>query len=230
MLKQFFFLLPFLFFGMGYFFTRSFFYSDPFPIPSIIGKELLEGLSELSLAQLNARLIDQKEDAELPAGTILNQIPSPGQAARIRQTIYLVTTKKPNCPMAPSLVGKTIFRIEQELQSTAIKIRQFPIISNYPKGTCIAQIPAAGEPFESHKLILYIAQPSSQPYLIPNFSGRYLSDVQDLLSLHSFKIDIIYPNRRIKAADPIVISQRPLAGSFIDLKPLLKPSIQLTVQ
>src|SRR5579862_1251421 len=125
-------LAPFLSFVTGYCIMQQLFHTPQTITPHLIGKQLHEILPLITQHKLNIRLIDQKEEADLPEGVILNQTPPSGTAIKANQPLFLVTTKKPLTLRAPQCIGMDINTITTQLQSTGIHPRVYHISHPYP--------------------------------------------------------------------------------------------------
>lgn len=94
MLKDILWTLPFICFAGGYYITQSTLCMGQFEAPSIEGKSLMQAATELSNHQLSLRVLRIKQSNNLPHGTIIHQIPSPGQMVKPRQTICVTLSKR----------------------------------------------------------------------------------------------------------------------------------------
>lgn len=208
-------ILPFSAFIAGYFLVRAFLQPGYCMVPNVIGKTVQDGVIELSSLQLNARICKQVEDAELPSGTILQQTPAPHNSAHQRQTIYLTISHKPLSMKTPHFMGKTESRIDRESQASSVKIKKYYLPSNYPNGSCIAQIPSPDEPLTTKHIIIYIAKNEPQQYCMPAFQNMHLSNAIDICSLYDLSYEVIRSARSERLADPLIKDQRPAQGTFI---------------
>jgi beta-lactam-binding protein with PASTA domain len=230
MLKNILWIIPFACFAAGYFATRSYFAIAQFPIPCVEGKSLYEAVTELSNHQLSLKLLRIKKESEVPHGTIIRQIPAAGQMVKPRQTVFITVSEQPPLPPAPDMIGKPLEHIETELRTLGIRGKSYTIASAYPKNTCIAQYPAAHQPITDKVLTLYIAQPHSRPYILPDFTDMPAQEAIDLLESYDITPEIVDAKRRSPSKTPLIIDQRPLPGSLIVLDSGSKPNIQLHVQ
>src|SRR3990170_445622 len=81
-IKNYLWILPFLFFIGGYTLSRLFFHTDAIEAPSLIGKSLHEACTITSDLNLNTKIIEHKDNPDLPEGTVLLQIPAAGQSVK----------------------------------------------------------------------------------------------------------------------------------------------------
>jgi beta-lactam-binding protein with PASTA domain len=220
-------ILPFLFFLAGYFIMSSLFHTPTIEIPSVVGKQLDEAFTLLSAQQLTLQLFDQKEDPDLADNTVLSQIPAPGQRAKHRQTVFLTLSKKPALSMTPSFIGKQRNEIERDAQHLKLRLKIYPLASVYPCNSCIAQIPAAGEPIPDNSIIVYISHGMPNEIIWPNFKDKPLHLVIDFLTHYGITPQLIETLTTHPHENTIVIDQRPLAGSIISLDEKHLPIVQL---
>lgn len=229
-LKNFFWTLPFLCFLATYIALSLLFTKPSVSAPSLIGTQLTDAFTLLSQHNLNPRLLRQQIDDELPAGTILSQIPAPGQKIKPHQQIFLTVSKKSDTLPAPQVVGKQYARITKQLKESGIKHKTFYLASKKPKGTVIAQLPTASSAVVNNRMTLYVSEGSTKPVLFPDFTQHTAQEVTQFLSTYNIKPRLYHTRPITKQHDCsscIVIGQQPLPGSIIDIE---KPvSVQLKV-
>ena len=223
MIKKIFWLLPFLCFIVGYFAIQTLVHTPSISTPPVIGMSLHQAFIELSNHNLNIRLLDQKEDPDLPEGTIINQIPAAHQLLKPRQTVFLTLSRQPIVFKTPHIIGKTTEEIASIVSAIGGKLKIYEIPSSHRKRYCIGQVPAPESPFDSKILIAYISQGSHRPIIWPNFIGKNKDDVMDFLAPYQLDVHIVDNGQK----GTTIIDQRPLAGSIINLDQ--KPYIQLHV-
>lgn len=228
-ISQFLWLLPFLSFVTGYFFTRAVFHQSHIETPSLVGKHLYEAFALLSNQNLSPRLLDQKIDPDLEEGTVINQIPHAGKKVKQRQSVFLVLSKKPPITPTPQLVGKSLSEIKQLGEKKSYKIKPYFVPSNYPSHQCIAQSPVAGKPIEHNCVTTYISTDQKKPIVWPNFINKPLRDVSEFLAQYQIEPHIISHSSRT-TSHARVVDQRPLAGSIVSLSPDQLPYVQLHVR
>jgi beta-lactam-binding protein with PASTA domain len=224
-------ILPFCSFTGGYFILQSIFSIPNIPAPHLIGKHVHEALPIISTHKLTLRLINQKEEPNIPAGVIVNQTPSPGTSIKPNQTLFIVTTKKPSVITTPACIGKNITTIEQEIKNTPITTRTYYLAHYYPNNTCFAQSPLENEPLEKNQLILYVSAGDNQPIIWPNFINASLESVTEFLNDYHIKPYIINDAPSLDHHNAIIIEQRPLAGTLLTINTHNNqpPSVQLRV-
>ena len=230
---KFFWLFPFIFFCIGYILIANLTNVAVLETPTLLGLSTLDAVSILSNNNLNLKIISQKEDNDLPDGTITSQSPQPNSKIRPGQSIFLITTKKSEPVIMPNLFGKTENEIKKSLAYQKIKIKTYYLNSELPAGMCVAQYPNEGELIKDKKnttVIIYLSQGSNNLAILPNLKGFKVSEIQEFLSKNNVKAQIYHTY----TVDPshicnncVIRDQKPLSGSLIDTKkPLI---VYLTV-
>jgi beta-lactam-binding protein with PASTA domain len=218
---------PFLSFLIGYLLLSTFFSDHTIETPCVVGKPLTSAVTILSDHTLNARLLAQREDADLPDYTVVSQSPREYAKIKTQQAVFLVITRQPEKQPAPHLIGKSLDALRTTLDKAHIRPLFHHLKSNYPEGTCIAQFPSPDEPLEEGHILCYISCGNKKPIIWPNFKGKSVDTVREFLEGHQLKAEIV---RDKKGETPGIISdQRPLPGSIINLSPDQRPPIQLFV-
>jgi serine/threonine-protein kinase len=224
------FLTPFFSFIAGYCIMQQFFYAPETITPHLIGKQVHEVLPLITQHKLNIRLINQKEEADLPEGIILNQTPSPGTTIKANQPLFLVTTKKPLTIRVPQSVGMHINEITTQLQTVGITPRIYYVSHPYPEKICFAQSPQANEPLEKNTLIIYASSGNNKPIIWPDFNGMPVQNVIEFLHNYNIEPHIIRNTTHTQQHQEYVIDQRPFAGTLLTLDENKPLSVQLRIQ
>ncbi len=230
-LKDYLWTLPFLSFLLGYQLLSFITVTDNLTNPAIIGLPLSQAVKALSDHNLNPRIVAEKEEPDLPEGTVLQQTPAAQQKVRPNQPIFLVVSKKPKKIIAPFLLNKTKDGAESALHQLSVRAKIYELSAQTPIETCIGQSPDAEETIENKKMILYVSTGKNTLMLFPNLKGAIMHDVQNCLNNYNFttKIFHTYPtDANHQCTTCVVVDQKPLPGSIVDVR---KPVyVQLQVQ
>lgn len=196
----------------------------------MIGKNINYAAKVLSEHNLNLRIIAQKEDADLPEGTIISQTPAKQQMVKPQQSIFCVVSSQAQSTHAPYLLNNSINQAHELLKKEKIRNKSYWLASKYPEGTCVAQIPSAQEPLQQQSMVTYFSTGNKKTVLFPSLKGEPVDDVIEFLDKYNTKPSIQH-TRSVDAnhqcINCIVVDQKPLAGSLIDLSKPLR--IQLEV-
>jgi len=219
-------LVPFGSFLVGYLFAHYFFAVKTITVPRLVGLPISQGLKKLSDYKLNIRIIAEKEDLDLPTGTIISQKPIHPQQVKAQHAIFVVISKKPEQKKTPHLIGKNIEQAKKELSKLHLNYKIYTLPLPAPHNTVAAQYPAPNAPFVGH-IYLYQATAPEHQYILPHLQKRELNDVLSFLERYNIKSTITYQNHSAKD-QYIVVEQRPLPGTLISLRH--PPHLQLRVQ
>lgn len=231
LLSRYLWLVPFIFFLSGYFTLDFFLHRSYTTTPNVLGYSLSEATSLISYKNLNVRLLSSKEDEYVKEETVLAQNPTPGSSIRPQQTVFLIVSCKKARPKTPACVSKYYETLKPELTEQKISHRVYYVPSNHPQGNCIAQIPESGTELPSQPLILYVSQKSDHSLvLLPSFKEHFAQEVISFLKNNDipyslFHTPLMEPDHA--CTNCIVVEQKPLAGSFIDIRN--PPTVQLKV-
>lgn len=206
---------------MGYQFLNFMYKSHNIITPHLIGRNIEEALTELSSYTLNTRILSQKEDIHVPAGTVLSQIPLPSQHIKPHQTVFLTTAKHPEQKRALNFKNKLLHEVEPFLQRERIRYKKFFIESVGKNNSCIAQIPEAENPISKDGMIFYFSDETSQKVLFPSFEKQSVEDVKEFLNNYGLTPHIFHTSTQSHnhtCRRCTVKEQKPLPGSFVNLK------------
>jgi len=180
------------------------------------------------------KILTQKEEPDLPQGTILSQTPKSGSQIKPNNNIYVVVSKKPYRTTCPYLINTKKDDLTRKLGEKNIRNKSYLVPSNSPANSCIAQFPSPGTFLKKNNIITYLSSGNKKPVLLPNFRNKNLKEILDFLENYNVKTEVIYTNKyrygTIHDGSYIVIDQRPLAGSIVTLDKEKQFFIQLQVQ
>jgi len=221
---------PFCAFILGYLLFYLLLRVEYVTAPALVGTNLQHALGASSNSHLNLQLVGQREDRDIPAGTIISQMPHAGRKLRPNQSLFVVITTAPPLQPMPKLVGTPHERIKLILGPLSIKSKLFFVPSIYPTGNCIGQTPLPHQPATLEPALIYCAQQSCRPIIWPDFVGHSLENATAFLRDHQIAVQVNHEKPRPKSPDPAeatVTDQRPLAGSLLVIDPEQPPMVQL---
>ncbi len=190
-LKNFLWITPFVAFLLGYQLINFFQQTTELITPNIVGHNAYDALKNLSAQNLNVRIITEKTDSSLPDQIIISQKPYAGQTIKPNQTIFVVTSRKPDLTLAPDLIGKTSAEIKNLTQPDGLKVLSYTQNSAHKTGTCIAQNPVPNSPMHKRQVTVYLSAGQHQPVLMPNLVNLDLTQVQEFLQTNNLKLVVV---------------------------------------
>lgn len=213
--------IPFICFILGYTICNILINNKSYPTPNLIGITLHEAVLQTSPFHINIQLAAEKECPGVAHGTIISQKPAPGRLIKPHQSIVVIICKLPATQRAPNLQGLTEVKAQEICTEHKIKLKTYPMEYLLPTGTCIGQTPQKEQEVFEKKITCYLATDQSNHYLMPNLINKPLFEVLEFLQKHNININVFLQNEKIFApypADMIVILQKPLPGTFVNLK------------
>lgn len=210
-------LLPFLFFLIGFSLTAMLIRRETFTVPSVVGLSLSEAVLIFSnpTAQLIPRILAEREDETIVPGTVLAQVPRPGQHVKSQQCVYLTVSKGPQKALIPDFMGLSAVEADDLALQKRLRVKKFVLPDMSPTNTVIAQTPPSGTIITDDPVILYVSRGfESSLKIIPDLSGLLFDDVARLAAQNGFKV--VPLSESFLPREAMVTGQRPLAGSIVD--------------
>ena len=221
-------LAPFACLCIGYACCSFFFTKQAIKTPNIIGKNIIQATKELSDQKLALRIVAYKECLDIPEHHIINQIPQAGTSLLPQQTILVSISQKADPTKTPPLVGLSMQEAIQQCNEKKISVIHIKVPSSLPQALCIGQIPSANEPLLEKQLILYDSFSEKKWALFPNLQGKRLSEIHEAFNTYDVKITSFHTTQipHDHVCNCPIIAQKPLAGTYIDLKKHITLQIQ----
>lgn len=219
-LQQFLWITPFLTFSLGYLVLAYSFASKTIKTPHFIGSSLHQAMTHAADKNLRLHIITEREHTQIEPGTILEQKPQPGSSIKEKQSVYIITARKPEEKNTPNILGRTPDEIGTVSEQERIKPKRYTIPSTHNYDTCIAQIPAPNKPLKDNKVIAYMAQEKSPFFILPDLTGLPLENVIEFLQEYPVDYSVYYRTNKLTPPypeDAVIRNQKPLIGSFIKL-------------
>jgi beta-lactam-binding protein with PASTA domain len=222
--------LPFFCFLSGYFLLSQFLYIPSIETPSLIGKNINYAAQVLSERNLNLRIIAQKEDTDLPDGTIISQIPAKQQKVKPQQSVFCVISCHAQSIQVPNLLKQSTQQVNELIKKEKIKNKSYWLTSRQPENTCIGQIPSAQELLTQQAMTTYFSAGNKKTVLFPSLKNKSVYDVRDFLKKNNIEYTVQHIgqiNAHHACDNCFVKDQKPLAGSLVDLSKPLQVQLQV---
>jgi serine/threonine-protein kinase len=229
-LKNYFWTLPFISFILGYQLLALMTVTATLQNPSIIGLPLTEAIKILSDNNLNPRIMAEKEEPDLPEGTILSQTPAAQQRVKPNQPVFLVVARKPAPLFSPPLLNKTTDEVGLALKRFNVHAKQYYLYAPTPREMCIGQYPSVQEPILGKKMTLYMSAGKNPLMLFPNLKSALLQDANSCLGNYNFTTKVFHSTPiepEHSCSSCTVVDQKPLPGSIIDVRKPIYVQLQV---
>jgi beta-lactam-binding protein with PASTA domain len=227
----FYWIFPFLGFISGYVGCYFFMRQEATIMPNVIGRSLQDGVAILSKHRLGTRLMREQEDASMPEGIILDQIPRSDHKIRLNQSVFVTISKKPSVFQAPNFIGSNIKDVQTRASRNDIEILNVNLFSLYPNNSCFAQYPKAGVQLARRKLVILTSKGLFPLVIVPSFKGFLVEQVKDFLRKSDVQYDIEHSGSVSEAHVCNlchVVDQRPIPGSIVSLEQPVQIHLQVS--
>lgn len=217
-MKQFTWFIPFLFFLAGYSCMRFMYYTPQIATPNLIGMQLPDAFGILSGHNLYPRILQEREDSDLPAGTILSQSPGPQTHIKPQQSVFLTISKPAPLPRAPLCINVPKKTVLTQTQARHIRAKLYALPSIYPIDYVFAQYPGANE-IVNDTMIIYLSAGTKKPVILPNFKKLTVQEVKEHIATQPITLQTshIRPVPPHDCSSCVILDQLPLPGSIIAL-------------
>jgi beta-lactam-binding protein with PASTA domain len=219
MLKNFFWITPFLCFFAGYQIINLLTQTDVFPAPSLVGLPIGQAIKILSEHRLNARIMMEKDEWDLPEGTVLSQTPRAHHRVKAQQPVFLVLAKKPR-KQAPDIRTRSLSDAQALAEHASLRLKTYLVPTSYPAQTCVAQFPSPGQVAQTNKMIAYVSSGAKKPQLFPDLRNLAVGQVAEWLKAYPATITAVHtrplhPDHYCNHC--IIVEQKPLPGTIIEI-------------
>ncbi len=230
-MRSFLWILPFLFFGIGYYVPTFIVQREVIDVPSIVGTSLREAALVLSNKGLNLRVVRQEERIDLPDGYVLQQVPNATRTIRPNQHVFVTVAARPASLHVPDFSGLGQADITTWAAQHDIPVQLHYLHSPLSSGKCAAQHPTAKQTIGQQPLIAYLSSGSERRVVVPDLVGQPIGKARKALGAVHARVDVVHTQSVPKdhtCSSCVVREQKPMAGSIVDLSQKLH--VQLAVR
>lgn len=223
--------IPFACFLVGYAIAYFFFHQTNFPVPTVIGKKVQEGMEIVATEGLGLRLYAQKEDSSVSQGVILDQYPRPGQHIRPNQDIFVTVATRPGAVQMLDVSGRKIETIEQDFEEKEVSLKTVHLHSVYHRDECIAQSPVPGVNLPEKRATVYVSTGKVPLYIMPSVIGMTVLAVEEIFKGRDVRTEIFHtiPQEADHSCTQcFVVSQYPAPGAIVNASSTIL--VQLSVE
>jgi len=150
-------------------------------VPQLVGLSLEAAQKELSLANLGL-IIEERDDANHPLPTVLEQDPPAGQSVLAASQISLVVSRQLSSSQIPDVWGFTLDEVREGLQSRGWTLATETIWSSQPAGRIVSVEPPIGTVLAAGEtLTLTLSAGTDQPLSLEvNFNNMIFLEAVEL--------------------------------------------------
>ena len=183
-------------------------------VPSTIGGSVDEAITVISPLGLNAVVLENRFDEEIPKGRIIESIPAGGGKVDAGGTVKLIVSKGAERYAIPMITGLT----PDAAQAT---IKKFPLLvgsitevfnSETPKGFVISSSPATGSSVKRDTKVNLLVSKGIEQIALVSYLGKSGEQALNELTEAGFSVEAGYAFNE-NVPELAVISQTPAGGA-----------------
>ncbi len=185
-------------------------------VPELVRLASEQARERAAAAGLRVEIVEQRHDAAVPSGYVLEQQPQPGFRVRRGRKVKLVVSLGSRVLEVPPIVGQPSRTVSIHLQRQGFSPGEESFVYSWdaPEGTVLAQVPAPGSPALAGERVhrLVSLGPAERVWVMPDLRGLPRREVESWLRGCGFRMS---PPRYVRGAGHMrdtVVSQRPLPG------------------
>lgn len=188
------------------------------PVPDLVGLSLSEGEALVVDQGLSIHWLEAEDrfDASVPAGRILQHAPGPGSLVKKGSVVDVVLSRGRQLVEIPDLTGQAVQAAQVNLAAAGLAVgRQNNIITEFGiPGTVVRHVPAAGSQVDrSTPVDLMVSiENSAEIFVMPDLVYRTVEEVKHFFVRHGFRLGSVKYEPYEGADEGIVLRQYPLAG------------------
>ncbi len=188
-------------------------------VPNLIGKSLDEAQVTIKENDLKLSNVIEQYNADIPSGTVINQVPKPDKLVKAGRRIYLTVSKGQETVTVPYLVGEPQRQARIKLMNTGLKAGdiRYEFNENYGPDTVISQSVRSGDKIRfGGSVDLIVSKGSEMQVQVPNLIQSDFSEVGSILDESGLILGAVTEKEGTGTFIPnTVISQSPEAGQLV---------------
>lgn len=194
-------------------------------VPDLLGRTQEEAGRSAGAVGLVIEVVDQRNDAAMSSGRVLQQEPPAGSAVRRGRKIKLVVSLGGQVLSVPEIVGRGARASEIELRrggfQPGLEARVFR--PRVPAGEVVAQVPAPGTPAVPGTRVHRLVSEGEEPpvWVMPELNGRTRESAERWIDRWGFRRGAVRLAAAPDRASGTVIGQLPLAGYPISAREIV---------
>jgi beta-lactam-binding protein with PASTA domain len=207
----------------------------PVAVPDVVGQTESAATAALEQAGLKAGVL--KVPASDPAGTVVAQSQAAGEKVPKGSTVQINVSKGTSTTgttttgatsaagsiAVPDVVDLKQAAAKKVLEDAGFKVDPKPVPSNEPKGTVVAQFPAAGKTAKRGASIRINVSNGDGKVAVPDVVGEDEASARQRLERAGFTVTVLDRDTSDPAEDGKVLDESPVPGGR------LKPGAEVTI-
>jgi serine/threonine-protein kinase len=182
-------------------------------VPAVVGLKASDAARAIRDAGFEAQI--RLVQSTRPAGTVLDQAPSPGTELEEESIVKLDVAKTPP-PVTiavPRLVGATTGDAKARIRDLGLRWSVNPVESGKPEGTVVGQSPSAGTRLRKGQAVTLEVSTGPAEVTVPDVTGLDEQSARAQLEAAGFSVQVTDEVTTDPDQDGLVISQAPAGGA-----------------
>jgi serine/threonine-protein kinase len=189
-------------------------------VPDVTGVPLEQARVVVDSAGLEAVEAGSRPDPKAPVGTVVGQNPVAGSVVKEGRRVYLTVSGGEVLVTVPRVRGQSVRDARFTLERTGLRVgaTTFDTSGLYPRNTVMAQsiVPGAKVARGTEVGVTVSRGTEFLQVLVPDLSGRTLSEAQKLLSDKSLRAGVITYQPSADLIPNTVVDQFPRGGEMVE--------------
>lgn len=177
-------------------------------VPAVVGLRVDAAVARLQNDGFKVQIV--RQSSARPAGVVFGENPAAGTKHDKGSTVRLLVSRGLSRATVPNGVGLTQAAARDRLVKAGFKVMTAEVFSDQPRGTVVAQAPAAGEHVAPNALIRLNISKGSANVDVPSEVGNPVAQAQSELAAKGLKPSVV----RVPSTQPVdtVVAQSPAGG------------------
>ncbi|MGC8766465.1 MAG: PASTA domain-containing protein [Brevinematia bacterium] len=184
-------------------------------VPNVVGVDIIEAVGSIE----SSKLVPSFEfviSEKIPRGTIIKQIPSPGNIVREGKTVKLYVSVGSGEFVMPDFSGKYYQDVISFLSSKGVVINVEYLQSTLEQGLVIKTYPSPGAKVKPGiPITIYVSSGSNSSFQMPNLIGFTYDKAFLFLDSKNVEFTVITVPVNDPANDGIILDQLPQEGQLV---------------
>ena len=202
--------------GSGYLAMRWVLGVGEIPVPSIVGRHVVEALESLGGVDLNLEVRGREFDPVVPLHHVIRQDPAAGDAVRRGRRVAIILSGGTKETNVPDLKGEPLSQTRSLISGLGFQVGRvvWTHSPTHSENTVIAQDPGPDEMAErgSNVNILVSRGHLEATYLMPDLIGEDLNRAVGILQTFSLRLGKVNHEVYPGIGPDVIIRQEPKAG------------------
>lgn len=177
-------------------------------VPRVESQRLETAVDDVQAAGLDVAIVSASNAS--PRGTVFEQQPSGGSELEEGETVTLRVSTGPASVKVPNAVGLPEREARDRLAAAGLQVNVFEVFSDEPKGTVVAQNPAAGERASGDATVRLNVSQGTATVSVPLLVGQTREAAEAELAERDLDANVF----AVPSSEPegTVVAQNPQAG------------------